>query len=42
LGLEEVLPKATIEQVLQEEGGKWKSILYTPWVDCPVCAVFLC
>ena len=32
LGLEEVLPKATIEQVLQEEGGKWKSILYTPWV----------
>lgn len=32
LGLEEVLPKATIEQVLQEEGGRWKSILYTPWV----------
>ena len=32
LGLEEVLPKATIEQILQEEGGQWKSILYTPWV----------
>jgi Transposase DDE domain len=32
LGLEDVLPKTTIEQVFQEEGGRWKSILYTPWV----------
>src|SRR5215831_18927549 len=32
LGLEAVLPKATIERVLKEEGGCWKAILYTPWV----------
>ena len=32
LGVEEVLPKATVEQVLAEEGGWWKAILYTPWV----------
>jgi Transposase DDE domain len=32
LGVEEVLPKATVEQVLQEEGGLWKAILYTPFV----------
>jgi hypothetical protein len=32
LGLEAVLPKATIERVLTEEGGRWKAILYTPWV----------
>jgi putative transposase len=32
LGLEGILPKATIMQVLTEQGGSWKSILYTPWV----------
>jgi hypothetical protein len=32
LGLEGVLPEATIKQVLREEGGTWKSIVYTPWV----------
>ena len=31
LGIEAVLPKATVERVLKEEGG-WKAILYTPWV----------
>jgi hypothetical protein len=32
LGLEAVLPKATVERILKEEGGSWKAILYTPWV----------
>jgi hypothetical protein len=32
LGLEAVLPQATVEKVLREEGGTWRSILYTPWV----------
>jgi hypothetical protein len=32
LGIEDVLPKATVEQVLHEEGGRWKTILYTPWI----------
>jgi hypothetical protein len=32
LGVEAVLPKATVEKVLKEEGGSWKAILYTPWV----------
>jgi hypothetical protein len=32
LGVEEILPKTTVEQVLREEGGWWKAILYTPWV----------
>src|SRR5262249_51012029 len=32
LGIEAVLPKATVERVLKEEGGWWKAILYTPWV----------
>src|SRR4029079_10944098 len=27
-----VLPEATIKQILREEGGTWKSIVYTPWV----------
>ena len=31
LGLDGILPKATIQQILKEEGGSWKSILYTPW-----------
>src|SRR5262245_27126104 len=33
LGLEAVLPKATVERVLKEEGGWWKAIFYTPWVS---------
>jgi hypothetical protein len=33
LGVEAVLPKATVEQVLKEEGGWWKAVLYTPWVS---------
>ncbi len=32
LGLEAVLPVATIQQALREEGGIWKSIVYTPWL----------
>jgi hypothetical protein len=32
LGLESILPEATIKQVLRDEGGIWKSIVYTPWV----------
>src|SRR5579859_4931522 len=32
LGLEAILPEATIKPVLREEGGLWKSIVYTPWV----------
>ena len=32
LGLEGVLPEATVKQILQEEGADWKQILYTPWL----------
>jgi hypothetical protein len=32
LGLEDVLPKATVETILTEEGGTWRTIFYTPWV----------
>jgi putative transposase len=32
LGLEAVLPAATIKQVLRDEGGIWRSIVYTPWL----------
>ena len=32
LGLEAVLPAATIAQVLRDEGGIWRSIVYTPWL----------
>jgi Transposase DDE domain len=32
LGLDDILPQATIQQILKEEGGFWKSILYTPWL----------
>jgi putative transposase len=32
LGLEAILPEATIKQVLRQEGGTWKTIVYTPWV----------
>src|SRR4051794_6749207 len=32
LGLDRVLPKGTILRILKEEGGLWKTILYTPWI----------
>ena len=32
LGIEEVLPTATVVRILKEEGGWWKAILYTPWI----------
>ena len=32
LGVEEILPRATVEQVLKEEGGGWRPKLYTPYV----------
>jgi Transposase DDE domain len=32
LGLDGILPEATVGQVLQEEGATWKQILYTPWL----------
>lgn len=32
LGLDGVLPEATVQQVLQEEGAGWKRIFYTPWL----------
>jgi Transposase DDE domain len=32
LGLEAVLPEASLKQVLRQEGGIWKSVVYTPWV----------
>ena len=32
LGLDGILPEATVRQVLQEEGATWKQIFYTPWL----------
>jgi hypothetical protein len=32
LGLDGILPQATVEQVLTDEGATWKEVLYTPWV----------
>jgi putative transposase len=32
LGLEAVLPAATIKRVFRDEGGIWRSIVYTPWL----------
>jgi Transposase DDE domain len=32
LGLDGILPEATVRQVLPEEGATWKQILYTPWL----------
>jgi IS4 transposase len=32
LGLDEILPEATVEQILHEEGARWKRIFYTPWL----------
>lgn len=32
LGLDDVLPEATVQQVLREEGANWKRVTYTPWL----------
>jgi Transposase DDE domain len=32
LGLDTLLPEATVEQILTEEGATWKQIVYTPWL----------
>src|SRR5262249_9207392 len=32
LGLEEILPAATVPAILTAEGALWKEVLYTPWV----------
>jgi hypothetical protein len=32
LGLDGVLPEATVQQILQEEGARWRHILYAPWL----------
>ena len=32
LGLDEILPQATVTQILSDEGATWKEVLYTPWV----------
>jgi hypothetical protein len=32
LGLDGILPDATVQQVLKEEGAGWKQIFYTPWL----------
>lgn len=32
LGLDPLLPEATVRQVLAQEGARWKCIFYTPWL----------
>jgi len=32
LGLDGILPEATVQQILREEGATWKQILYTPFL----------
>jgi hypothetical protein len=32
LGLDGILPDATVQQILEQEGATWKQILYTPWL----------
>jgi hypothetical protein len=32
LGLDTLLPEATIRQVLKEEGATWRCVFYTPWL----------
>jgi Transposase DDE domain len=32
LGLDTLLPEATVGQILKEEGATWKQIVYTPWL----------
>jgi hypothetical protein len=32
LGLDTLLPEATVRQVLKEEGATWRCVFYTPWL----------
>src|SRR5262245_45791415 len=32
LGLDTLLPEATVQQVFEGEGATWKRIVYTPWL----------
>jgi len=32
LGLETILPRALVQQVLREEGARWRRVFYTPWL----------
>ncbi len=32
LGLDTLLPEATVRRILKEEGATWKQIVYTPWL----------
>jgi Transposase DDE domain len=32
LGLETILPRALVQQVLREEGASWRRVFYTPWL----------
>src|SRR5213593_1038231 len=32
LGLDEILPEVTVQQILKDEGATWKQILYTPFL----------
>ena len=32
LGLDALLPEATVRQILAQEGARWKCIFYTPWL----------
>src|SRR5262249_3066359 len=32
LGLEEILPAATVQAILTAEAARWKEVLYTPWL----------
>jgi hypothetical protein len=32
LGLDTILPEATVQRVLEEEGASWKRVSYTPWL----------
>ena len=32
LGLDTILPEATVQRVLAEEGARWRCVFYTPWL----------
>ena len=32
LGLDTILPKAAVQQVLKEQGAAWRRVFYTPWL----------
>jgi hypothetical protein len=32
LGLDTILPEATVQQVLKEEGASWRRVFSTPWL----------